>query len=244
MRIPRVYLPEAEANGGELPLPEEASRYLVKVLRLEPGDAVTVFNGAGGEMQAELAGDAKRPRVRLGALRAVERESPLGIVLWAGLSKGEKFDWVVQKATELGAAEIRPVQTARSVRRLEGAKAAKNRERWQRIAASACEQCGRNRIPEVVEPTALERALASGVDHGLVLDETGDPPAGGPPGNGRLHLLVGPEGGLNENELTAAVDAGFVRTALGPRTLRTETAAVAALAWAQTVWGDFPAGGG
>ncbi|MFP4615404.1 MAG: 16S rRNA (uracil(1498)-N(3))-methyltransferase [Thiohalorhabdus sp.] len=243
MRTPRVYLPEAEANGGELPLPEEAARYLVKVLRLEPGDPVTVFNGAGGEIHAELAGDAKRPRVRLGPSRAVERESPLGVVLWAGLSKGEKFDWVVQKATELGAAEIRPVQTARSVRRLEGAKAAKNRERWQRIAASACEQCGRNRVPVVAAPVALAEALEAGVPRGLVLDEDGDPPGRAGPDD-PLHLLVGPEGGLNEDELGAAEGAGFVRTALGPRTLRTETAAVAALAWAQTVWGDFPAGGG
>ncbi|MFA9459439.1 16S rRNA (uracil(1498)-N(3))-methyltransferase [Thiohalorhabdus methylotrophus] len=239
MRIPRVYLPEAAEPGAELPLPEEAARHLVKALRLAPGDPVTVFSGAGGEHQAELAGDTKRPVVRLGDFRAVERESPLGTVLWAGLSKGEKFDWVVQKATELGVTEIRPVQTARSVRRLEGPKAAKNRDRWHRIAASACEQCGRNRIPEVVEPAPLETALASGVVHGLVLDEAGDPPVG-PPAGGPLHLLVGPEGGLNDEELVAAVEAGFVRAALGPRTLRTETAAVAALAWAQAVWGDFP----
>ena len=242
MRIPRVYLPEAQTAGAELPLPQEAARHLVKALRLTPGDPLRVFSGAGGEFAGELTGDPRHPGVRLGSFHAVERESPLATVLWAGLSKGEKFDWVVQKATELGVTEIRPVQTARSVRRLEGAKAEKNRERWQRIAASACEQCGRNRVPAVAAPERLETALASGVTHGLVLDETGEPPAV-PPSEGPLHLLAGPEGGFHEEELAAAARAGFAPAALGPRTLRTETAAVAALAWAQTVWGDFPAGG-
>jgi len=235
---PRVYVPEAAAPGDELALPAEAARHLVKALRLGPGDAVTVFNGAGGEFAAELTGSAKAPGVRLGMHRAVERESPVSVVLWAALSKGEKLDWVVQKATELGASEIRPVHSARSVRRLDPTKAAKNRERWRRIAAGACEQCGRNRLPAIAEVTDLEAALAEPVAAGLVLTEDGDP-APGPPAEGPLHLLIGPEGGLTEAELTAAEAAGFRRTALGPRTLRTETAALAGLAWVQTRWGDF-----
>jgi 16S rRNA (uracil1498-N3)-methyltransferase len=239
MRTPRVYLPDARTAGDELALPAEAARHLTKVLRLEPGHPVTAFNGEGGEFAAELAGTAKRPTVILGTFHAREAESPLATELWAGLSKGEKFDWVVQKATELGVTAIRPVQTARSVRRLDEQKAAKNRARWERIAASACEQCGRNRLPTVAPVQPLEAALAEGVDGGLVLDEEGAPPPAPGPGQ-TLPLLVGPEGGLTEDEIAAAEAAGFTRTALGPRTLRTETAAVAALAWAQTVWGDFP----
>ncbi|MFB6260236.1 MAG: 16S rRNA (uracil(1498)-N(3))-methyltransferase, partial [Thiohalorhabdaceae bacterium] len=110
---PRVYVPEATAPGQELALPEEAARHLVKALRLTQGDAVTVFSGNGGEFTAELAGSTKSPSVRLGEHHPIERESPLATVLWAGLSKGEKLDWVVQKATELGVTEIRPVHTAR-----------------------------------------------------------------------------------------------------------------------------------
>jgi len=239
MRIPRVYLPDATAEGSEVALPQEAARHLTKVLRLEPGHPVVAFNGTGGEFAAELGGTAKQPAVRLATYHPVERESPLATELWAGLSKGEKFEWVVQKATELGVGVIRPVQTARSVRRLDAQKAAKNRTRWERIAASACEQCGRNRLPEIAPVQPLEEALQAGVAGGLVLDEEGAPPS--PPGEGEaLHLLVGPEGGLSEEEVAAAEAGGFTRAALGPRTLRTETAAVAALAWAQTVGGDFP----
>jgi 16S rRNA (uracil1498-N3)-methyltransferase len=235
---PRVHVPDASSPGDELALPDEAARHLVKALRLAPGDAVTVFSGAGGEFAAELTGSAQAPGVRLGEHRPVERESPLATVLWAGLSKGDKLDWVVQKATELGVTEIRPVHTARSVRRLDPAKAAKNLDRWRKIAAGACEQCGRNRLPAIAEVTDLATALAEPVATGLVLDEAGEP-AVGPPPQAPLHLLAGSEGGLTADELAAAEAAGFRRTALGPRTLRTETAALTALAWAQTRWGDL-----
>ncbi|MEF8792588.1 16S rRNA (uracil(1498)-N(3))-methyltransferase [Thiohalorhabdus sp.] len=238
MSAPRVYLPEAAVSGEELALPAEAARHLVKALRLAPGDAVTVFNGSGGEFTAELAGSAKNPAVRVGEHHPVERESPLATVLLAGLSKGDKLDWVVQKATELGVSEIQPVHTARSVRRLDPTKAAKNRQRWHKIAAGACEQCGRNRLPVIAEVTDLATALGEPVATGLVLDEAGDPATGRPPAT-PLHLLLGPEGGLTAEEVAAAEAAGFKRTALGPRTLRTETAAVTALTWAQTKWGDL-----
>ena len=122
MRTPRVYLPDAQEAGSELPLAGEAARHLTKVLRLEPGHPVVAFNGHGGEFAARLGGTAKKPTVILESFHAHERESPLATELWAGLSKGEKFDWVVQKATELGASVIRPVQTARSVRRLDADK--------------------------------------------------------------------------------------------------------------------------
>lgn len=238
MRTPRIYLPEAEPDR-ELPLPPEAAHRLTKVLRLETGHPVVAFTGRGGEYAAELAGSSRHPTVVLGGFREVERESPLETILWTGLSKGEKLDWTVQKATELGVAEIRPVQAERSVRRLDPEKAAKNRRRWLRIAASACEQCGRNRLPRLREVTDLGPALEEGVPSGLVMEASGAAPATGL-GSGPLHILVGPEGGLAGEELEKAVASGFSPTAFGPRTLRTETAALTALAWAQTVAGDFP----
>lgn len=242
MRIPRVYLPEA-ASGQELILPQEATHRLIKVLRLEPGHPLTVFNGNGDEYPAELTGTPNHPAVKLGKLREVDRESPLTTVLWAGLSKAEKFDWTVQKATELGVTEIRPVQTNRSVRRLDSEKATKNRRRWLRIAISACEQCGRNRLPRIGKLEELDTSLSEGVTEGLVMAASGqslpDRVESQP-----LHLLIGPEGGLSEEELTQAIAAGFSPTALGPRTLRTETAVLTALAWAQTVSGDLPLGAG
>ncbi len=240
MPTPRVYLPEAGEPGTELFLPTEAAAHLTRALRLEPGARLVVFTGRGGELDATLTGTSRQPAVRLEGFRAVDRESPLTTVLWAGLSKGEKMDWVVQKATELGVHEIRPVESERSVRRLDPKKAAKNRARWERIAAAACEQCGRNRLPAIAGVAPLEAALQEEeVAHGLVLDAAGSPPGGAAP-DGPFHLLVGPEGGLTAAEGAAAVGAGFVRAMLGPRSLRTETAAVAALAWAQTMWGDLP----
>lgn len=238
MRIPRIYLPEA-APGHQLELPSEAAHRVRQVLRLEPGHPLVVFDGQNGEFSAELAGTPKRPTAVLGGRREVDRESPLWTVLWAGLSKGEKLDWTVQKATELGVSEIRPVQTERSVRRLDSGRAAKNHHRWLRIAASACEQCGRNRLPRIEAMGDLGRSLGQGVGPGLVFSETGGPPPE-PLSNGPFHLLVGPEGGLSEDELAAAERAGLAPAALGPRTLRTETAALTALAWAQTVAGDLP----
>lgn len=238
LRIPRIYLPEAEPDR-EVPLPPETAHRLTRVLRLEPGHPVVAFTGRGGEYTAELAGSPRHPTVVLDGFQEVERESPLETILWTGLSKGEKLDWIVQKATELGVAEIRPVRTERSVRRLDPGKADKSRRRWVRIAASACEQCGRNRLPRIHEVTDLDPALDRGVSKGLVMATTGEaPPAD--LGSDPVHILVGPEGGLAGRELEKAVASGFSPAAFGPRTLRTETAALAALAWAQTVAGDFP----
>lgn len=246
MRIPRIHLPAATAPGQRLVLPEDRERHVRKALRLRPGDPLVVFPGTGGHFQARLAEEGT---VELEDFEPGGGESPLTTVLWAGLSKGDKLEWVVQKATELGVSELRPVHTARSVRRLDAQRAAKNLRRWQEIASGACEQCGRDVVPVINGVTDLEAALA-GINgdaagagfQGLVLAEggAGDPP--GPPPGGTLHLLIGPEGGLNDDELAAAEAAGFRRAALGPRTLRTETAALGALAWAQTRFGDWPGG--
>ena len=239
MPVPRVYLPEAREPGTAIPLPAETARHLRKALRLEPGAAVTAFDGDGGELDGVLVEGDSGPALRLEKRRDTDQESPLETSLWAGLAKGEKMDWVVQKATELGVTAIRPVQTARSVRRLTGAKAAKNQQRWERIAISACEQCGRSRLPRIEPVADLAETLEPGGIPGLVLTGEGAPPPARPPGP-PLSLLVGPEGGLTPEEIAAAEAAGFHATRLGPRTLRTETAAIAGLTWAQTLWGDFP----
>jgi 16S rRNA (uracil1498-N3)-methyltransferase len=244
MRIPRLYLPEARTPGQRLPLPEAQSRHLFRALRLDRGDPVEVFPGTGGHFEARIADDGEAA-VELGNFANGDKESPLTTVLWAGLSKGDKLDWVAQKATELGVSELRPVHTARSVRRLDNKRAAKNLRRWQEIAAGACEQCGRDVVPTIAPVADLGDALTAWRDeggHGLVLAEGGEPDPPGPPTASPLHLLIGPEGGLNDDELAAAEAAGFRRAALGPRTLRTETAALAALAWAQTRFGDWPGG--
>jgi 16S rRNA (uracil1498-N3)-methyltransferase len=247
MRIPRIHLPDAQTTGQRLTLPEGQARHLFRVLRLSAGDPVEVFPGDGGHFRARLAEDGEAAVVLEAHEETGAAESPLTTVLWAGLSKGDKLEWVVQKATELGVSEIRPVHTARSVRRLDAKRAAKNLRRWQEIAAGACEQCGRDVVPAIATVTDLETALAEHAraqgGHGLVLAEGGEPDPPGPPPGTSLHLLIGPEGGLNDDELTRAEATGFRRAALGPRTLRTETAALGALAWAQTRFGDWSGSG-
>ncbi len=240
MRTPRIYLAETLQVETELILPQEHAHYLIKVLRLEPGHAVIAFNGQGGEFWGKLTGSRHHPKLSLHTFNPITRDSPLQTILEVGVSKGERLDWIVQKATELGVDEIHPLQTSRSVRRLAGTKAEKNRERWTRIAASACEQCGRNRLPYIAPIQDLRAALAGPVPWGYVLDIEGCPlPAmGSTEFVDPVHLLIGPEGGLTEEEIGQAEAAGYIRAVLGPRTLRTETAAVAALVWAQIQWGD------
>lgn len=238
---PRVHCPLPLGAGEELELPAGPAQHL-RVLRLRAGDALTVFNGEGGEYPAELLVlDKRSARVRLGELRAVERESPLAITLIQGIAKGERMDFTVQKAVELGAAAIRPVFTARSVVKLDGPRLDKRLRHWQGVIISACEQCGRNRIPRLLPALSLAELMReppSGPR--LVLDPLG---ARGlealPEAAAELSLLIGPEGGLSEAELEAARAAGFQGLRLGPRVLRTETAGMAALAALQTLRGDL-----
>jgi 16S rRNA (uracil1498-N3)-methyltransferase len=236
---PRFFTAQALCDGITLDLEPEPARHIARTLRMQAGDTLVLFDGDGLEYPGEIiALDKRTVRVRCASGMAIDRESPLQVELGIGLSRGERMDWVVQKATELGVQRIAPLLSTRALR-LPGERSAKKREHWQRIARSACEQCGRNRVPEVLEPQALPKWLEQlQAPLRLVLD----PRAAAQPLPAQAQavaLLCGPEGGLDEDEVRRAVDAGFSPLALGPRVLRTETAPVAALAVLQAKWGDI-----
>lgn len=246
MRSPRIFVDGPLAAGQQTELPAAASQHLLAVLRLRVGAPLVVFDGRGGEHPARLVEAGRgRARIEVGEHRAVERESPLTMTLLQGLARGERMDTVVQKATELGVARIVPVAAARSVVQLADARAGKRVAHWQAVAVAACEQCGRNRVPEITAPMdlveACRLAAAEATTRLWALDaEGGVPLAAAPPSRGdRVALLVGPEGGLAEDELETAALIGFKRLRLGPRVLRTETAGPAALAALQALAGDF-----
>ena len=239
--ISRFHFPDRLPAGGEVALPDALAHHALRVLRLRDGEAVVLFDGSGGEVEARLAVRGKAVFAQLGEARAVERESPLRIVLVQALASGDKMDWVVQKAVELGAHAVQPVQAERSVLRLAGERADKRVAHWQQVAVAACEQCGRNRVPEIrplqalapwlgAHRDALNYVLAPGGAAGFA-DE--------PEPKDVVHLLVGPEGGWSEVEIAAFDAAGCLRVRLGPRVLRTETAGLAAIAALQARWGDF-----
>jgi 16S rRNA (uracil1498-N3)-methyltransferase len=253
MRLTRCYVPMRLAPQSELSLPAGASAHVAKVLRLRAGAELTLFDGHGGESTATiLACERTGVRVRIGAHRAVERESPLALQLLQCLLRGERMDLVVQKATELGATTILPLQSRHGIVRLEPAAAARRHQHWQAIVIGACEQCGRNRLPELGTLRSFEQACgeaAGSTAARLLLDPAGShslaealqplsvstPPP--------LTLLLGPEGGLSDDELLLAQRCGFSICRLGPRVLRAETAPVAALATVQSLLGDFGARG-
>jgi 16S rRNA (uracil1498-N3)-methyltransferase len=241
MKNPRLYVPEPLRPQTELVLPAEAANHL-RVLRLQVGNPLTIFNGEGGEFTAEVVAlERREARVRLLEHRAHEAESPLALTLIQGISKGERMDFTIQKAVELGVSRIAPVFTARSIVQLNGDRLGKREAHWRGIIQSACEQCGRNRLPELMPTVALDQAwqrFNGGIR--LVLN-----PGGGvrlqelPLGEQRMALLVGPEGGLTEAEVASAEGCGFQGLRLGPRVLRTETAGLAALAALQALAGDL-----
>ncbi|HET9822998.1 MAG TPA: 16S rRNA (uracil(1498)-N(3))-methyltransferase [Burkholderiaceae bacterium] len=233
---PRLHVSAPLAAGPSLALPPEAVRH-AQVLRLQPGDALTLFDGAGGEWAARIESMGRRDvTVSLLEHRPVERELPLAITLALAMPAGDRMDHLVEKATELGVAAIQPLITERSVLRLSGERADKRRAHWQAIAVAACEQCGRNRVPSVHAPRPLESWLAAlGAGRGdarwllawrdatafvRVRDAAMD----------TLQLLSGPEGGLTGSEEDTARACGFVPVGLGPRVLRADTAPLAVLA--------------
>jgi 16S rRNA (uracil1498-N3)-methyltransferase len=240
---PRFYCPAPLAAGAEAALPSAAAHHATQVLRLRVGDAVTLFDGSGGEYAAQIARMSPRSvGLRVVEKLAVERESPLSITLAQALIANDRMDYVIQKSVELGATTIVPVAAVRSVTRLDGARAERRLEHWRQIVIASCEQCGRNRLPEVQPPCDLRdwlrrpsraalRLLPSPRAHDSLSALT--QPAGA------IELLIGPEGGLAPEEEAAALDAGFRAVHLGPRVLRTETAGPAMLAALDALWGDW-----
>lgn len=240
----RLFVSGPVINGGDVVVDGDRARYLGRVLRLRIGDEITVFNGEGPEWPAVIEAMTKSTAtLRIGEEREAGTESPLRVHLVQGISRGERMDYVVQKATELGVRRITPVLTEYGVVKLDDGRAAKRREHWEHVAASACEQSGRTRLPLVDTPVPLKAwfgARTADADVDLVLRPGALTPlaAVGAP-NTEVCILVGPEGGFSPGEYDDAELAGFRAVSLGPRVLRTETAAAAALAIVQSAWGDL-----
>ena len=244
MRIPRIYVPFPLRAGREIELPAQAGEHIARVLRLDRGHPLRLFNGDGGEYAGELTSLAKRAvfaRV-LEAAPVPDRESPLRITLGQGVARGDKMDWILQKATELGVARIVPLMTDRTEVKLDAERAERRMSHWQAVIASACEQCGRNRLPQIDEPMRLAdwaAALDDSAGVRLSLDPHGDIGVRGLAIESHATLAVGPEGGLSQHDLATLAQADFRGLRLGPRILRTETAGLAALAALQAIHGDL-----
>lgn len=241
MRTPRIYTDQVLGTDQCVVLEERASHHLSKVLRHREGDALILFNGDGHQYPARIdAIEKKHVSATIKAMESPRRESPLQIHLGIGISKGDRMDWVVQKATELGVASITPLLAERTEFKLKGDRQEKKLQHWRQVIVSACEQCGRNVLPPLAAPVTPTQWLTSvSADIRLVLHHRSK---GGLPAAqsiGSAALLVGPEGGLTPEEIASAEHHGCQSMALGPRVLRTETAPVAAIAILQSLHGDM-----
>ena len=245
MRLTRVHVAGPLVAGKRVTLEGSAASHITRVLRLRVGAALVVFDGSGGEYEGSIdKAHGGEVIVAVGARAATERESPLPVTLAQGVSRGERMDLVVQKATELGVSHLVPVLTERSVVRLTAQQSDRKVNHWRAIVVAACEQCGRNRLPSVAAPVPLGDFLRSNAraagDTCLVLSPSGAATLGDLPRPAAgVTVLVGPEGGLTDEEEQGARAAGFTALRLGPRVLRTETAAIAALALLQRQFGDL-----
>jgi len=240
----RLFSSDALLDDSDVWLTGDQARYVSRALRLRIDDVIVMFDGRGGEYTAVIREFAKdRVLVRVGNRRAREVESRLTIQLVQGLSRGGRMDVVIQKATELGIQRITPVITEFSVVKLDPEKSAKRRDHWLKVSQSACEQCGRNTLPEIDLPQGLEDWLARlGGDSAsrIMLDTGSSESIATLPGPDEIvTLLVGPEGGFHDSERRRCIELGFTAVSLGPRILRTETAAVAGIAVLQARWGDL-----
>lgn len=234
-------LPPPSAGADDFELGEDIARHL-QVLRIGVDDQVTLFDGSGGEWNAVVSNiDKRRARVRLIAFDAVERESPLTITLVQSLATGDKMDFIVQKAVELGVSAIQPITSERATLKLTGERAQKRVVHWQSVAQAACEQCGRNRIPFVAEIISFEAWIGNATDGlRLVLHPQGQSSLiGNVNATTPVSIMVGPEGGFSDHEVALTAQHGIQAVDMGPRVLRTETAGLAALAALNAVCGDF-----
>lgn len=243
MSKPRFYCNVKLGPGAQLNLPEQPAHHASRVLRMKPGDALVLFNGDGNNYPGEITHISKDGvKVKIGDPVITKVESSLDVTLAQAISSGDRMDFTLQKAVELGISHIQPIAAERSVTKLQGDKAERRREHWQQVVISACEQSGRASLPEVAPPTSLATWLGNLKPFELKLMLS-------PEGNTTLHdlakpagavcILIGCEGGFSSHEQAAAESCGFSGIRLGPRVLRTETAALATLAAMQTLWGDF-----
>lgn len=255
MTLSRFYCPIEITTGQIIELPANVAHHAARVLRLEQGDEITLFNGNGGEFSAIIACISKSgTMVEVAEQFDIERESPLNITLVQAVCASEKMDWIMQKGVELGVSRIQPIVTNRSMVKLAGERADKRVRHWQQIVISACEQCGRNHVPQVLPLLSLPdwldgqmiewRNLCHGASHSLcfMLSPTAEKGLSDFPKATQvtaLTLLVGPEGGFVPEEEAAALAIGFIPLRMGERILRTETAALAAVAAMQVLWGDY-----
>ena len=244
MRLIRVFTDGALARGARVSIGGAAAAHITRVLRLGAGDPVTLFNGDGMDYPSTISGLRRGSvEVDVEATATARAESPLALTLVQGIARSERMDLVVQKATELGVTAIQPVLTARSVVKLDAGARAKKLAHWRGIAIAACEQSGRARVPALAEPLALSQWLQQPAPAGalplLLAPDAGRSLVVTAAGARAALLLVGPEGGLDESERDAALAVGYLACRLGPRVLRSETAAVAALTVLQSVAGDL-----
>lgn len=238
-RVPRLFVGADLKPQTRLALPEDAAHHAARVLRLREGDPAVLFDGRGGEYEARLFMPGRGHVVaEIGEWRDIERETPLAVTLAQAVSSGEKMDFTIQKAVELGVAAIQPLLTVKSVVRLSAEREAKKLAHWKRVAIAACEQCGRNRVPDIAEPMPLDRYKAPESASKILLSPAGTQALAGL-ASGPVALAVGPEAGFSAEEERLFERAGFVPVRLGRRILRTETAALAALAALNALAGDF-----
>lgn len=244
MSAPRFYCPISLPDAGLFDLPSEAAHHAIRVLRMREGDAIQLFDGEGAARYARISIiQGKHVQAQIIGIAPATKSSALHITLAQAMTSSEKMDWIVQKATELGAAEVQPVQTQRSVAKLTQERADKRAEHWRGVVIGACEQSGRNDLMPVHPPVDLSHWLAEIRNEpcskfmlqpdGAMALHTHPKPAD------RVILLIGPEGGFTADEISMAQQAGFNPVILGPRILRTETAALAGISALQTLWGDF-----
>jgi len=243
MAFPRFYCLNKLSPGSHLELPENAAMHASRVLRMQAGEKLILFNGDGNQYLAELTFVRKNAvGAKVMSSQAINNESPLKITLLQGISSGDRMDFTIQKAVEMGVSHIQPISTQRSVVKLSAERAEKRLEHWQNIIVSACEQSGRAVVPEIDVPVSLAQWFSKkpSFDSGITLApgasqslKTLEKPAGD------ICLLIGAEGGLTDDEIDLANLQGFQAVTLGKRILRTETAALAAIAAMQTLWGDF-----
>ncbi|WP_027857860.1 16S rRNA (uracil(1498)-N(3))-methyltransferase [Marinobacterium jannaschii] len=241
MRIPRFYQPAELATGLEFELDDNAVQHIARALRMRPGELIQLFNNSGSEYTAELLQvEKRRVSVRITDIATPAVESPLAVHIGQVISRGERMDYAVQKATEMGMQSMTPLFSERCEVRLNEDRQEKRIRHWQQIAISASEQSGRTRVPKIEDTSQLKQWLQQcDAELKLVMHHHSAQPLGQLDKPASVALLIGPEGGLTETEVELAIAAGFQPLALGPRVMRTETAPVAAQAILQQLWGDI-----